>query len=497
MATNYITPNWLIPENSNQDKKSYSFDFDGTNHINFGNPTEVQITGNITISAWIKTTNSASQAIVGKDDNNTIAGRSYLFQTLSVARFIIWRSNSIYIVAGTTAIDDGNWHHVVGVNDGTSLKVYVDGALDSPANSDGGAIDNDAVSFWIGGRSASGSPTYFNGNIGEVAVWNIALTSGNVTTLYGDATNGVGNPMDLTTKPVGYWSADSSTFGSVFNVQNKATELFSNYSFDFDGSNDYIDCGTGLSLLGGACTFSAWCYMDDATSFRVLHKGYAANREYAFGTGTGDTFFLLLYNSTSHPTVTGIGQISTVAVTAYQGEWIHLAATYDGSGSNTGIQLYINGATIAQTAYSLGTYSAPANLGGDVYIGRYNLEYADGNITEIAVWDSELTPANVTTIYNSGKPADLTSLSPVSWWRLGEQSFWDGTNWVVRDQIGSNDGTSANMATDDIEGDAPNTSGSGTSSGLGVEDRTGDLKYSESNAVSFNMAYDTRVTSVP
>ena len=44
----------------------------------------------------------------------------------------------------------------------------------------------------------------------------------------------------------------------------------------------------------------------------------------------------------------------------------------------------------------------------------------NGLIDEVALWDSALSASDVTAIYNSGVPADLSSLSPVNWWRFGD-----------------------------------------------------------------------------
>jgi hypothetical protein len=62
--------------------------------------------------------------------------------------------------------------------------------------------------------------------------------------------------------------------------------------------------------------------------------------------------------------------------------------------------------------------------------------YFGGNMNEMAYWNSALTPSNVSTIYNSGIPGDLTSLSPLAWYRLNE-----GSGTTATDSAGSNNGT--------------------------------------------------------
>ena len=63
-----------------------------------------------------------------------------------------------------------------------------------------------------------------------------------------------------------------------------------------------------------------------------------------------------------------------------------------------------------------------------VYIGKLDASYANGKIDETAIFNTELTSAQVLEIYNNGRPNDLTTFSgtaPISWWRLGENAYFD------------------------------------------------------------------------
>jgi hypothetical protein len=78
-----------------------------------------------------------------------------------------------------------------------------------------------------------------------------------------------------------------------------------------------------------------------------------------------------------------------------------------------------------------------------------------GLIDEFSAFDSVLSNTEITAIYNSGVPADISSLSPVGWWRMG-----DGSG-----DTDSGGGTPAN--TDTIgtvvnQGSASNANGTGT-----------------------------------
>ena len=77
MAATYQPPQWLVPENNNTDKVgNYSFDFDGSaDYIDIGNPAALQITGALTISCWVKSSDTTDYVLIQKDDIGS--NRSY------------------------------------------------------------------------------------------------------------------------------------------------------------------------------------------------------------------------------------------------------------------------------------------------------------------------------------------------------------------------------------------------------------------------------------
>ena len=146
-----------------------------------------------------------------------------------------------------------------------------------------------------------------------------------------------------------------------------------------------------------------------------------------------------------------------------------------------------------------GTIITPnANL----YIGVQGVDAAylpfiwTGNISNVGLWNTDLSAANITTLYNNGKPGDLSSFSPapISWWKLGNDAFAtvaSPTAWTIPDQIGSNDGTSAGNP--NISGEAPGSSNNGLSISMTIEDRIGESGHSNNNAQSYNMATTARI----
>ena len=148
-----------------------------------GNPEELQITGALTISTWVKSSTGAVQAhIVSRDD---LVNRDYFLRDRGADpwRFGVFNSGTEYKVDTTaTGLNDNEWHHIVGVFiPDVGLYIYVDGVLDGTENSVPSSIDNDAVNLWIG---ATNGGNYFGGFMDELMIWDRALSSYEIYNLY-------------------------------------------------------------------------------------------------------------------------------------------------------------------------------------------------------------------------------------------------------------------------------------------------------------------------
>lgn len=255
---------------------------------------------------------------------------------------------------------------------------------------------------------------------------------------------------------------------SFFHGQNKATGggggFTNTYSFDFKKtSNQYIDIKNASNFhfeSGGtdlAFSLSVWAKMDDATNFRMLFKGPSSNRELVFGVGSDDKLYFILYTNASNY----IGIYSNATYTSSEGSWVHFAATYDGSEASSGMNIYFNGSVISSfTDLSSGTHTAINNSGANLLIALWSGASplaADGKMDEISVWDAELTATDISNIYNSGSPDDLSAHAKAAnlilWVRADGDST--GTDNVVDHSGNLNHGTMTNMVAGDIVADVP------------------------------------------
>jgi alpha-tubulin suppressor-like RCC1 family protein len=123
------------------------------------------------------------------------------------------------------------------------------------------------------------------------------------------------------------------------------------------------------------------------------------------------------------------------------GDWYHLVLTSDGTTAN----YYANNATSGAAANaSFGTDPDVTFTDLD-RIGKAGNYQQKSNVDEIAVWDIELSAAQITNIYRgesnggaggtNGQPGDLSSFGasgPLHWWRMGDND--GGVGMTVTDQ---------------------------------------------------------------
>ncbi|MBL7813632.1 MAG: hypothetical protein JNL70_01415 [Saprospiraceae bacterium] len=148
--------------------------FDGTDDwVTVPHNAAFNITGGITIEAWIKTTKATENYIITKGDDSFyfgINGGGGGSGKLS-AFFAGVSSGWLY---STTTVNDGNWHHVAAVRNGTTVQLYIDGVLNTTGTVTSGNISTGTAPVYIGVRT--GQSSFFLGSMDEVRVWNRALS---------------------------------------------------------------------------------------------------------------------------------------------------------------------------------------------------------------------------------------------------------------------------------------------------------------------------------
>lgn len=164
------------------------FDGDG-DYVDIGDSPALNITNQITVSAWIKvdTFDSNYQAIITKGDSAWRLQRDEGNNNLEFACSGVDVPGAEWSgIFGTKDVNDGQWHHAVGVYDGNMMCLYVDGELDVSSEASGTIqINNKPVYI---GENAERPGRCWNGLIDDVQVYNYALTSDEIAIIYEERT---------------------------------------------------------------------------------------------------------------------------------------------------------------------------------------------------------------------------------------------------------------------------------------------------------------------
>lgn len=164
--------------------------FSGSGLINIGNGADLQITGALSICAWIKTnaTVAAPRGIVGKmgTGSGTYGYTMRMYAGTACAEIGVSNNGSAYTyVFGTTAINDNNWHFIVGTyTPSTTLRIYVDGVWQASNNTSIPASIYNTASNVVIGATYTNLNEPFIGSMDDVAIYNKALTNAEIKSLY-------------------------------------------------------------------------------------------------------------------------------------------------------------------------------------------------------------------------------------------------------------------------------------------------------------------------
>lgn len=110
--------------------------FDGvSDYVDIGSSTDFSFgTGDFTVECWIYTTNTTSDTFYRRiymtdGPTGNAGGNFQIALEPSTGKVNLW--DSVLNLLGTSNVCNGVWHHVVGCRSGTTLRLFVDGVLES------------------------------------------------------------------------------------------------------------------------------------------------------------------------------------------------------------------------------------------------------------------------------------------------------------------------------------------------------------------------------
>jgi hypothetical protein len=153
--------------------------FDGVN--DYGTASGISTAGSMAISCWFKTSTQQTNKYLVCFSNNISLGNNGFDVSLqgtqvgSYARASATTATSLF----TTNYYDGRWHNLCATHDGTTHRVYYDGVqVASSALSGGLSIE---ATNTVGIGCFPGPAGYANCSISQVAVYNRALSAGEIS----------------------------------------------------------------------------------------------------------------------------------------------------------------------------------------------------------------------------------------------------------------------------------------------------------------------------
>lgn len=161
-------------------------------YITDANQSGLDITGSLSISAWIKHVSNKQQVIskYKSQADPLVTQKSYAIQWFSDQKIYFTLSSNgstdRYFTSSNTYTNTSNFHHIVVVfSAGSSMTVYFDGSSISGSVTGGvpSSIYNSTADFQIG-RIFANTQQYADGLIDEVGIWSKVLTSTEVGNLY-------------------------------------------------------------------------------------------------------------------------------------------------------------------------------------------------------------------------------------------------------------------------------------------------------------------------
>jgi len=193
---------------------------------------------NLTLSAWIKTDTRPASGSYG-----AIAGRGYLGNMNGFGLFLCGDDDKVYIqtrtggttvTAGTAYPFDGAWHHVAGVRDGDTTRLYLDGVLAAEATGSLSSLYSPGIAFGLGARQEGGNGWvnkgfYFTGSMRDVRLYNYARSSREIKSDRSYYLKGTETGL------IGYWPLDEGVDDTVFD----GTETNDNPGTGFDTFWEY------------------------------------------------------------------------------------------------------------------------------------------------------------------------------------------------------------------------------------------------------------------
>ena len=405
------------------------------------------ITGNLTIEAWIKPNSLTDSWVVSKWADSVGGGGSYEFGINGTGiKCAVSDGSNFDNEAVTATLYAGSWNHIaMTYSTAGTVKFYLNGIqAGSDQTTTSTSINNSPTKFRIGGNtnSSGDGANFFDGLIDDVRVWNTVRTATEIAENYNKQL--VGNESGL----VAYYQLNNSLNDTTANALNLTNINSATFSTTVPYPNDdqialngtaqgAVNSGTTTLTVSHTCSglnrilFAYVAYQGvDVTISGVTHAGNAMTAIYTNQTIAGALTHALYYIVA--PTVGAQNVVVTMSgstgqrlgmhVTSYVGAkqtGVPDASNFENSFSSVANRT-MSVTTVADNSWIVGGVMSGDTLsaGANTIIRTVNaspMDYAvriyDSNGAKTPAGSNSVT-INVTP--NNGLPMLIASFAPIS-----------------------------------------------------------------------------------
>jgi Concanavalin A-like lectin/glucanases superfamily len=381
--------------------------FDGTTgYISVPSSAAITPIGPFTVEAWIKTTKFGYCPIVDKIGSPGFAG--FLFDVGATTPGLVCLWTGAAWVSGVRDVENGQWHHVVAVWNGTVVAIYVDGVLDTSQTPTSTLLTATTHALEIGRRYDA--PHFAQGTIDDVAFYATALTPTQIAAHYQARLIGLyptGSYPDKVIRDgaVAYWRLGETSGTTAVDVIGGFNGTISggvtlnqpgaladgDKAMLFDGTTGSVNMGTVVPLqITGDLTVEAWVYKT-ATAL-----GMVAVCQQSSGAVIPYEFRLTAVNPAGIELVhagDGGGEVVASTGTVANNSWHHVVVTRAGPA----VTFYIDGILSNSTTGTI----TPTGTGAVTSIGRRTdtFGFFPGSLDDVAIYPTALTAPQIAAHY--------------------------------------------------------------------------------------------------
>jgi len=350
----------------------------------------------LTISAWVKPSDLGRNSIISKADSDGNGFELWLDLDGQIEfRLNRGKNGTVYRIRSNFNYSNqvGKWFHVAATFDGTNSIIYINGKED---------ISRTYALFGIGTNSgnlvigAIGNVQRFRGEMDELRLYERALNEFEIPLLMGEQASVSPPSLSLSENLEGHWKMDEGSGNLLIDHSgNRNDATIITYSRGIKWVTGVE--GLALNLDGGSGRYGSVAHnsnlvINDAISIAAWVNPNLVGRNTVISKSDGNGFELTLNND-------GIIEFylnrdnsgTTYRLSSFHnyskdvGNWIHVAATFDGSNS----KIYINGVEDVSGNYSpftIGTSSGNLSIAALGTIQRFK-----GSLDDLRLYSRSLS----------------------------------------------------------------------------------------------------------